>query len=82
MKKIKVLAIALALALTTTGCKKEEASMSKDTTSINSDYIHLTMVRPKTINPINNSEKSVNYIMNLVYDSLFTIDSNYNTVPQ
>ena len=82
MKKIKVLAIALALALTTTGCKKEEASMSKDTTSINSDYIHLTMVKPKTINPINNSEKSVNYIMNLVYDSLFTIDSNYNTVPQ
>ena len=82
MKKIKVLAIALALALTTTGCKKEEASMSKDTTSINSDYIHLTMEKPKTINPINNSEKSVNYIMNLVYDSLFTIDSNYNTVPQ
>lgn len=86
MKKIKVLAIALILALTITGCKKEEkkeeASMTKDTTSVNSEYIHLTMVNPKTINPINNSERSVNYIMNLVYDSLFTIDNKYNTVPQ
>ena len=50
MKKIKVLAIALALALTTTGCKKEEASMSKDTTSINSDYIHLTNTVGKKFN--------------------------------
>lgn len=82
MKKIKVLAIALALALTTTACKKEEGSMTKDTTSVNSEYIHLTMVKPKTINPINNTEKSVSYIMNLLYDSLFTIDSNYNAVPQ
>lgn len=86
MKRIKVLAIVLTLALTATGCKeeekKEEASMTKDTTAINSEYIHLTMVNPKTINPINNTEKSVNYIMNLVYDSLFTIDSKYNVVPQ
>lgn len=86
MKKIKVLAIALALALTATGCKKEEkkdtGSITKDTTSVNSENIHLTMVNPKTINPINNSEKSVSYIMNLVYDSLFTIDNKYNTVPQ
>lgn len=86
MKKFKVLAIALALALTATGCKKEEkketGSITKDTTLINSENIHLTMVNPKTINPINNSEKSVSYIMNLVYDSLFTIDNKYNTVPQ
>ncbi|MGL5750665.1 MAG: ABC transporter substrate-binding protein [Paraclostridium sp.] len=87
MKKYKVLAMVITLALTVTACKKEESTeqdttTTKDTTSINSEYIHLTMVNPKTINPINNVDKSVNYVLNLVYDSLFTIDSNYNTVPQ
>ena len=39
------------------------------------------MVEPDTINPILNTDKSVGYIMNLVYDGLFTIDKNYNIVP-
>ena len=40
------------------------------------------MVEPDTINPVLNTDKSVGYIMNLVYDGLFTIDKNYNIVPQ
>lgn len=84
MKKIKILSIIMVVLLGLSGCtKKEDKSSGKyDTTSNNSEYIHLSMVTPKTINPINNTEQSVGYVMNLVYDSLFTIDSNYNAVPQ
>lgn len=84
MKKIKILSIIMVVLLGLSGCtKKDDKSLGKyDTTSNNSQYIHLSMVTPKTINPINNTEQSVGYVMNLVYDSLFTIDSNYNTVPQ
>lgn len=86
MRKIKVLAMALALAITMVGCKQEDESVSnKDnatTSAINSEYINLTMVKPKTLNPIINNEKSVGYIMNLIYDGLFTIDQNYDVVPQ
>ncbi|WP_373598819.1 ABC transporter substrate-binding protein [Paraclostridium bifermentans] len=84
MKKIKILSIIMVVLLGLSGCtKKDDKSSGKyDTTSNNSEYIHLSMVAPKTINPINNTEQSVGYVMNLVYDSLFTIDSNYNAVPQ
>ncbi len=84
MKKIKILSIIIVVLLVVSGCtKNNDKSLEKyDTTSNNSQYIHLSMVTPKTINPINNTEQSVGYITNLVYDSLFTIDSNYNTVPQ
>ena len=86
MKKIKVLTIIMIMILAISGCNKDsnkdKNSQKYDTTSNNSEYIHLSMVNPKTINPINNNEQSVGYIMDLVYDSLFTIDSDYNVVPQ
>lgn len=87
MKTKKLLAMILAISMILVGC----SSSGKDTTSeegiksssgFNSQYINLTMVNPDTINPVLNTEKSVGYIMNLVYDGLFTIDQDYNVVPQ
>ncbi|MFR4161732.1 MAG: ABC transporter substrate-binding protein [Paraclostridium sordellii] len=86
MKKIKILAIAMAVVFIIVGCskdgKKDENNGKYENTANDSKYIHLSMINPKTINPINNTDQSVGYVMDLVYDSLFTIDSNYNAVPQ
>ncbi|MEF9990809.1 MAG: ABC transporter substrate-binding protein [Romboutsia sp.] len=85
MKKIKFLVIILAVVLSVVGCKtKEEVIKPNEETAsaINYDYINLTMVKPNTINPIMNKDKSVGYITNLVYDGLFTINENYDVVPQ
>lgn len=86
MKKIKILAIAMAVVFSIVGCskdgKKDENNGKYENTANDSKYIHLSMINPKTINPINNIDQSVGYVMDLVYDSLFTIDSNYNAVPQ
>lgn len=86
MKKIKILAIAMAVVFSIVGCskdgKKDENNGKYENTANDSKYIHLSMINPKTINPINNTDQSVGYVMDLVYDSLFTIDSNYNAVPQ
>ena len=40
------------------------------------------MLFPETINPILNKDKSVVYIMNLIYDGLFEIDKDYNVEPR
>ncbi|MGL5346062.1 MAG: ABC transporter substrate-binding protein [Peptostreptococcaceae bacterium] len=89
MRKIKLLAIALIMAITVVGCSAEDEKVTKKedktantTNTISSEYVNLTMVKPKTLNPIVNNDKSVGYIMNLIYDGLFTIDQNYNVVPQ
>ncbi|CEQ12471.1 solute-binding lipoprotein [[Clostridium] sordellii] len=86
MKKIKILAIAMAVVFSIVGCskdgKKDENNGKYENTANDSKYIHLSMINPKTINPINNTDQSVGYVMDLVYDSLFTIDSKYNAVPQ
>jgi peptide/nickel transport system substrate-binding protein len=87
MKKIKVLTIIMIMILAVSGCNnnndnKDNKSEQNDNAVNNAEYIHLSMVNPETINPINNSNQSVGYVMDLVYDSLFTIDSNYNVVPQ
>ncbi|MGL4911360.1 MAG: ABC transporter substrate-binding protein [Romboutsia sp.] len=85
MKKIKIISIVLSMLIMVVGCDKSEEIDKKEDiapSSINSEEISLSMVKPKTINPILNKDKSVGYIMNLVYDGLFTIDENYNVVPQ
>ena len=89
MRKIKLLAIAFIMAITVVGCSAEDEKATKKedkttntTNTISSEYVNLTMVKPKTLNPIVNNDKSVGYIMNLIYDGLFTIDQNYNVVPQ
>lgn len=85
MNKRKILAMILVSALTFVGCsakKENETDTDVKKSAINSEYINLTMVKPETINPIVNKDKSVGYIMNLIYDGLFTIDENYDVVPQ
>ncbi|WP_455539411.1 ABC transporter substrate-binding protein [Terrisporobacter sp.] len=85
-KLIKLLTIVLTVVLGTVGCAKSNKSNEDDKkiSSYNiheSDYINLTMIFPKTINPILNNDKSVGYIMNLIYDGLFEIDEDYNVKP-
>ena len=81
-KLTKLLAIVLTIVLGLIGCTKK--SEKEDNEAINeyniqeSKYIHLTMLFPQTINPILNTDKSVGYIMNLIYDGLFEMDENYN----
>lgn len=85
MKKFKIIAITLAMAISLVGCSMDEeiqGVLESKPSAITSKTINLTMIQPETINPITNKNKSVSYIMNLVYDGLFTIDENYNTVPQ
>lgn len=85
MNKLKLLVIMTMIGLGISGCSpNEEKIPTKDIekSTINSSYINLTMVKPETINPIINKDKSVGYILNLIYDGLFTIDENYNIIPQ
>ena len=86
-KLIKLLAIVLTIVLGTVGCTKENENKenNEELNEYNiqeSNYIHLTTLFPKTINPILNRDKSVGYIMNLIYDGLFEIDKNYNVEPR
>lgn len=85
MNKIKIMTIILVMVASLVGCSEEEQSgeiLENKPSAITSKTINLTMMQPETINPITNKNKSVSYIMNLIYDSLFTIDENYDTVPQ
>lgn len=84
MKKrlIKLLAIVLTISLSSVGCNKEiNKDVSEEVNEYNiqeSNYIHLTTIFPETINPILNKDKSVGYIINLIYDGLFEINEDYN----
>lgn len=85
MNKTKIMTIILVMVASLVGCSVEEESgevLENKPSAITSKTINLTMMQPETINPITNKNKSVGYIMNLIYDSLFTIDENYDTVPQ
>lgn len=85
MKKIvKLVSIILALMLFVVGCsaKTEQESKSEKTVKNDSEYINLTMIRPDTINPVLNTDKSVSHVLNLVYDSLFEFDENYDLQPK
>ena len=87
-KLIKLLAVVLTVALGTIGCTKSNKIDDDNKNEISeyniqeSDYIHLTTIFPETINPILNTNKSVSYIMNLIYDGLFEMDENYNVEPR
>ena len=87
MKKVtKLISLILALMLFVVGCSSntntEEKSETENTTKNDSKYINLTMIKPTTINPILNTDKSVSYVLDLVYDSLFEFDENYNLQPK
>ena len=87
-KLIKLLAVVLTVALGTIGCTKSNKIDDNNKNEISeyniqeSDYIRLTTIFPETINPILNTNKSVSYIMNLIYDGLFEMDENYNVEPR
>ena len=78
MNKIKFMTIILVMVASLVGCSMEEESgevLENKPSAITSKTINLTMMQPETINPITNKNKSVGYIMNLIYDSLFLISS-------
>ena len=85
MNKTKFMIIVLIIMIGSVGCRDKEQSgdiLEHKSSAITSKTINLTMMQPETINPITNKNKSVGYIMNLVYDGLFTINQNYDIVPQ
>ncbi|MGL4911159.1 MAG: ABC transporter substrate-binding protein, partial [Romboutsia sp.] len=85
MRRNRYIALILAILFLAVGCKSEqETTVKKEEapSAISLDYINLTIVKPKTINPLLNKDKSVGYITNLIYDGLFTINENYDVVPQ
>ncbi len=85
MKKIvKLISIILASMIFVVGCSGETESVDKKGEAVKdeSEYINLTMIRPDTLNPILNTDESVSYILDLVYDSLFEFDENYNLKPK
>ena len=86
----KFIIFLVSFSLLLTGCsykfeEKDENNSSSDkvqNSNIGDNHINITMVKPKTLNPIINKNQSVSYVLSLVYDSLFTIDENYNIIPQ
>ncbi|MBU5307606.1 ABC transporter substrate-binding protein [Clostridioides mangenotii] len=81
MKKLKMIIATLVTVVLVSGCSSNKLTgKNNEENKVYNDskYINLTMVKPKTINPIINNEESVSHIMNLVYDGLFEIDKNYN----
>ncbi len=85
MKKVvKLISLLLAMMVFVTGCSSNTdlKSGEEKTSKKASEYINLTMTRPTTINPILNTDKSVSYVLDLVYDSLFEFDENYNLQPK
>ena len=67
MKRIKVLTVVLAITLMVAGCSNTKTKQSSSDSSLQSQssidakYINLTMVTPKTINPITNRLISISY---------------------
>lgn len=85
MKKVvKLISIILASMIFVVGCSGETESVDKkrEVVKDESEYINLTMIRPDTLNPILNTDESVSYILDLIYDSLFEFDENYNLQPK
>lgn len=86
MKKTKIISMILAVALAVGGCsafngdKKEEKA--SDTKKTYSEKIQLAIQKPSTISPITNTDESVLNVLNLVYDGLFELNKNYNTIPK
>lgn len=85
MNKIKIMSIVLVMIVGLVGCTMEnenEEVLENKPSAITSKTINLTMMKPDSINPITNNNKTVGYILNLIYDGLFTINENYDVVPQ
>lgn len=86
MKKTKIISVILAVALAVGGCSalkndKKEAKNS-NTKETYSQEIQLAIQKPRTINPVTNTDESVLNVLNLVYDGLFELNKNYNAIPK
>ncbi|KXZ40178.1 peptide/nickel transport system substrate-binding protein [Alkalithermobacter thermoalcaliphilus JW-YL-7 = DSM 7308] len=44
--------------------------------------INISVTRFDNLNPLLNNDKSLDHALKLIYDSLFTLDENYNIVPK
>lgn len=86
----KILAVFLVLSLI--GCSGDKNSENTDTSdkSISvsnenmekSDSITLSMRAPKSLNPLVNEDVTVDYVLKLVFKSLFTYNENMEVVPE
>ena len=81
----KVIAIALAVLLVPIfgGCKKGGINRENDSIVVLEDStdINLAVANITTLNPLETKSKSVQSIMNIVYEPLFSYDDKINAVP-
>ena len=84
MKGMKLIAILMAASLTLVGCTPDDFGdkKSENKDSLYSENIELSIEKPKTLNPITNTDERVLNVLNLVYDGMFELNKNYNAVPK
>lgn len=83
MRKITALILAAALGMHICGCKKIGKPDDNDSIVVleeNTD-IKLAVSNIDTFNPLETASKSIQSIMNIVYEPLFTYDDKINAVP-
>ena len=88
MRKIIAAVLALAIAIGIVSCNKNSGNGAEDTDLAGSivvvednTEIKLAIVNAGTLNPLETTSKSVQSIMNIVYEPLFTVDEKSNAVP-
>lgn len=68
-----------------TGCKsinnKEKIKKQEIADSKNDKIITTAVLEPKTLNPILNNDPNINYLLQLVFEPLFTLDDNQKPIP-
>lgn len=86
MRKIVATALIFAIVFGAVGCKKKNAEPQEgqgDSIVVveENTEIKLATVNSGTLNPLETTSKSVQSIMNIVYEPLFTVDEKSNAVP-
>ncbi|MCR4718527.1 MAG: ABC transporter substrate-binding protein [Firmicutes bacterium] len=83
MRRIITVMLAVILILPLAGCKKGAKTLDNSSIVVledNSD-INLAISGISNLNPLETSSKSVQSIMNIIYEPLFTYDEKISTVP-
>ena len=83
MRKIITAVIAVLLILPSAGCKKSNKSGEDSSIVVLEDNtdINLAISGISNLNPLETTSKSVQSIMNIIYEPLFTYDEKISTVP-
>ena len=83
MRRITAAILAVLLIFTVSGCKKKGKGDEGDTIVVLEDNtdISLAISGIDTLNPLETKSKSVQSIMNIVYEPLFELDEKINAVP-